>query len=82
MGVFGCCCGSNIPKSCAVRHDGRHVFWCLVMEWFTVPNLIQALIAVGVFAVRSELANIKEDLREVRAVADKAHSRIDQILVK
>lgn len=52
------------------------------MDWFTVPNLIQALIAVGVFAVRSELANIKEDLREVRAVAGEAHSRIDAILMK
>lgn len=52
------------------------------MEWFSVPNLLNAIVAVGAFAIKSELSNIKNQLAEVRADVREAHKRIDDILLR
>jgi hypothetical protein len=50
------------------------------MDWFTVPNLINALIAVGIYAARSELSHIKTSIDDLRTDIKYAHKRIDEIL--
>lgn len=52
------------------------------MDWLNVPNLINALFALGAFAVRNELHNIRGQLEEVKKDVREAHKRIDDLLFR
>lgn len=50
------------------------------MEWLNIPDLINAVIAVGIYAMKSELRHIKDAVDGVRSDTKKAHDRIDDLL--
>jgi len=52
------------------------------MDFLTVSNLLNALMIVSIWAVKSELSHIRKDINHATETAEKAHGRIDSLMMK
>lgn len=52
-----------------------------MQEYLTVANIFNALILVVGWSIRNELHHIRKSIEEAKASANKAHERIDGLLV-
>ena len=57
------------------------------MEWFTVSNLINCIVVMVAYGIKSELGHIGENIKSVKDLVDdakttalKAHERIDFLI--
>lgn len=52
-----------------------------MQELLTVPNLLNAIMVILVWSVKSELSNIRQGINEAKKAAELAHGRLDSFIM-